>query len=233
MPRESLVDAVAQRILSGIVSGEFTVGEALPPENQLANLCGASRLTVREAVRTLASQQLLAPAHGRGTFVRPVSEWLSIDALMLVEGKGAVLAMLQLFAVREFIEVGAAGAFAPLADEKQIACLEDHLRDMEDAHAAGDITAMMEADLAFHNVILEGTGNAFVAAVLQPIMRPLIEARKATSSVPEMREHAITEHRKILAAVRTAKSSAARAAMRSHMRQTIRDAERFFGAGAQ
>jgi GntR family transcriptional regulator len=61
-----LADALRRRI----DSKEWPPGHQIPPEDQLGELFGVSRITVRHAVRILTEQGLLRREHGRGTFVR-------------------------------------------------------------------------------------------------------------------------------------------------------------------
>ncbi|NHB85868.1 FCD domain-containing protein [Tessaracoccus sp. HDW20] len=130
--------------------------------------------------------------------------------------------------MRAMIEVGAAERFAELASEAELVSLGLQLDALVSAHAQGDGLAAADADWAFHDIILQGCRNPFLLATMQPLGRALREARRATSNLPVMREHAITEHGRILEALRAGDRAAARAAMRSHMRQTQRDSERYF-----
>lgn len=214
-------------ILDEIAAGRCGPGERLPAEDKLAELAGSSRLTVREAVKGLAAQHVLQARQGSGTYVNPVSSWTSVDAVLHVQhsSSGELLAKLQ--QVRGFIEVGAAELFADLVTDEQLAALELHLEQMRMAHAAGDIDATTAADLAFHQVILDGCANPFIAATMEPLNRALTEARRATSKVPEIRMHAIDEHTKIIAALRSRDRGVVRKAMRTHMRQTQRDARTY------
>jgi len=52
-----------------IVSGRFAKREQLPSENDLADLFGVHRHTVRKAIQALESEGLLRVQHGSGTFV--------------------------------------------------------------------------------------------------------------------------------------------------------------------
>lgn len=226
--RASLVEVVTDRLLERIVSGEFVEGTALPAESELAELCGASRLTVREAVRVLASQGLLRPVQGRGTYVGPVGDWTSVEALIRVNPAGAAHAVEQLVEVRTMIEVGAAELFAVHGTQEARAGMAEDLGAMRSAHAEGRVAEFVTADIAFHDRILDGCGNPFVRATVGPISRALHEARVRTSEVPEIREHALVEHARILAALASGPPEAG-AAMHSHLAQTRDDARRYLG----
>lgn len=224
----SRVEEVVEFILAAIESERFAIGGRLPAEDDLAQQAGASRLTVREAVKILAAQRVLSAVQGRGTFVNPIEKWISIEALVRVNQANPMDVLLQLVEVRGFIEIGAAEHFARAATDEQLARLRAHLDDMIAAHAATDLPKMIAADLAFHQLILDGCENPFIAATMQPLSRALVEARRETSAVPQMREHAIHEHGKVLDALERRDPPAARKAMRSHMRQTAADTRTYF-----
>jgi GntR family transcriptional regulator len=52
-------------------SGEYAVGERLPPERELARLYGCSLITIRRALDELSREGRLGRQQGRGTFVLP------------------------------------------------------------------------------------------------------------------------------------------------------------------
>jgi len=52
-----------------IVEGEFAIGDKLPPENELAEAFGVSRMTLRQALNNLVRDGLLVRQQGKGTFV--------------------------------------------------------------------------------------------------------------------------------------------------------------------
>lgn len=222
--RASLVEVVTDLLLERIVSGEFPPGAALPAEGELAAQSGASRLTVREAVKVLSAQQVLKTVQGRGTYVNPVRRWISLEALVRVRGGDVVETMVQLIEVRSMIEVGAAELFAPRCRPEDLELMESDLEEMRTADATTDVSAFVGADMRFHSRILEGCANPFVPATFGPISQALHAAREQTSSVPEIRTHAITEHRNIIAALRSGSPRAAAAAMRAHLDQTTNDA---------
>jgi GntR family transcriptional regulator len=73
--RGSAVPAYAQiedQLATRIESGELREGERLPPERDLADGLGVSRMTVRQALASLAARGLVERGVGRGTFVARV-----------------------------------------------------------------------------------------------------------------------------------------------------------------
>ncbi|WP_037346200.1 FadR/GntR family transcriptional regulator [Sciscionella sediminilitoris] len=79
----SAADEVADRLLTAIALGEFSVGERLPPERELAEQLGVSRPTVRIAVGRLREIGCLEVVRGRsgGHYVRTGWRAESADAV--------------------------------------------------------------------------------------------------------------------------------------------------------
>jgi len=227
--KTSLVDAVTSQLLDAIVHGEFPEESRLPPESELARRFDVSRLTVRESVKALASQQLLRSVQGMGTYVEPASRWTSLDALVRVRSGDAVEAIAQLVEVRTMIEVGAAELFARRVTDAALAQMAEDLEGMKTAHAGADVPAFVTADMAFHGRILTGCGNPFVPATFTPISKALTDGRSQTSGVRQIRENAIVKHGLILTALETGSPQAAGAAMRDHLMQTRDDAKKYLG----
>src|SRR3954447_5736788 len=61
---------IEERVAERIDSGRVGPGERLPPERELADWLGVSRMTVRQALGSLAARGLVERGVGRGTFVR-------------------------------------------------------------------------------------------------------------------------------------------------------------------
>lgn len=66
---------VFERLLTDIVSGRYPAGSRLPAERDLALVVGASRPTLREALRRLGEWRLIEPRRGSGVVVRPARDW--------------------------------------------------------------------------------------------------------------------------------------------------------------
>src|SRR3954470_21640962 len=79
-PTITAIDAVFEKLLCDIVSGVYAAGTRLPAERELARQLGASRPTLREALRRLGEWNLVEPRRGSGVVVRPYRDW-SIEVL--------------------------------------------------------------------------------------------------------------------------------------------------------
>jgi GntR family transcriptional repressor for pyruvate dehydrogenase complex len=82
------IDAVFEKLLADIVSGVHSAGARLPAERELSRQLGASRPTLREALRRLGEWNLVEPRRGSGVVVRPYRDWsLEVIGAYLRYGK--------------------------------------------------------------------------------------------------------------------------------------------------
>lgn len=225
LSRKSLPEVVVSHLLERIISGEHAVHSALPTELQLSEELGVSRLTVREAIKTLTAGKVVKIRRGVGTFVNDPSEWSSFDALMALslshvdKDKSAK----DLVEVRRMVETGAAMLAASNRTESDLKQLEQSIADMESAFNAGDVDSFLEADARFHDLVLKSSKNVFISLIFEPIKNFLLEGKLRTSSVPETALHGIEWHKVILTAIASGDSESARKAMDTHMDQVIED----------
>ena len=68
--RKTLTEIAHQELRQAIIGGTFRPGSQLPTEAELCEMLGVSRTVVREALRVLEDDGLVARRHGVGTFVR-------------------------------------------------------------------------------------------------------------------------------------------------------------------
>jgi GntR family transcriptional repressor for pyruvate dehydrogenase complex len=223
--RHSLADELTDELVERIVDGRYPPGTTLPPEAELAREADISRLTVREAIKTLRAKNLVRVERGRGTFVNPPEEWTALDALVRATVQTATHRTLpeRLIEARRIVEVGAAELAAERRSGEEIARLEEHVAAMHAAHHARDVDAFVAADLAFHKTVLEAARNGLIAALLDPLSQLLVPARRQTSEIDAIRAHALEHHTAILEAIRSGDPQHARRAMHDHIHQTHDD----------
>jgi GntR family transcriptional regulator, transcriptional repressor for pyruvate dehydrogenase complex len=225
--RPSLADELTDELLTRIIDGRYPADSALPPEGDLAREAGMSRLTVREAIKTLRAKNVVRVERGRGTYVNPVDQWTALEALvratMQRESETARTLPERLIEARRIVEVGAAELAAARRTDQDTARLAGQLAEMANAHDAGDVDAFVAADLAFHDAVLRAAGNGLIAALLDPLSRLLVPARRQTSEFADIRRHALEHHGTILDAIRAGDTEQARRAMYDHIEQTQED----------
>src|ERR1700674_539751 len=61
--------AIAAQLRASILGGTYSVGDRLPPERDIARALGASRTTIRHALRLLEDDELVTRKVGSGTYV--------------------------------------------------------------------------------------------------------------------------------------------------------------------
>jgi DNA-binding FadR family transcriptional regulator len=224
-------EATANALLGLVLDGTFPPGSSLPSEAELAGRFAVSRLTVREAIRSLASTQVIRVQQGRSSIINPVEEWSALDPRLLrargqVSGEPLRLPK-RLLEARRVIEVAIAEMAAERRTEDHLLRMATAIKSMQESHAAGDVPRFVEADLTFHEVLFKAADNAFLEALVQPLASVIRELREETSSAPETREHAIDYHDRILRRVADRDSEGARDEMREHLVLTEEYMERF------
>ncbi len=171
--RGSLSELAVQQLREQLELGTWPVGSRLPAESLLAEQLGIGRSTVREAVRVLVHDGQLETRQGSGTFVRaltPPPEW---------EPRMRAAALLDVYEVREALEVQAARLAAERRSDADLARIDAALAERERRRAEGEIEAFVDADLAFHGAIVLAAGNELLrdmfASFLTVLRAALVE----------------------------------------------------------
>ena len=218
---ENLVDEVVGRLRSHIVGGKLPPDSLLPSEGKLAESFRVSRTVVREAMRILQAQGLVVLSQGRRAAVKradPEATIASLDALLSRSNSS----LEHLTEARRPLEIEIAGLAAERATPEQLAALEQANFDLEQAP---DLEHAVDADVRFHRLLAEATGNPIFVSMLETIAQLLRESRRRTIKSAG-KQLALDEHRKILATIRTGDREAAREAMQFHMQLIERDLDR-------
>lgn len=78
---QPLYEQLMQHLRTAIVTGQYEEGSRLPPENELCEQYGVSRITARRAILELVNEGLLERKQGKGTFVAPKKMSVSVMSL--------------------------------------------------------------------------------------------------------------------------------------------------------
>ena len=200
--------------------GQLKPGDRLPPERDLCERFGVSRVTVREALRMLESSGLVEIRVGArgGAFVTApssdrVGEGLA-DLLTL-----SVISAADVTEVRMILEVGIVPLVCERATEQDIADLEEICERSEAALRAGGYS--MDFSLEFHIRVAQATHNPAVVMLVESFRGPiLMSLQQAQEAAPEMGGLGTREHERFIEAVRRRDPDAATQIMREHLERT-------------
>ncbi|MFE6508391.1 FadR/GntR family transcriptional regulator [Nocardioides sp. NPDC057767] len=150
----------ADQIKDLILTRGLRAGDPLPTESELCDILDVSRSSVREAVRTLATLDIVEVRHGHGTFVGHMSLDPMVQALVF---RGALSHDDNLQALRDVVEIRqsldiamADQVVASLAGKKN---QELHRLAAEMMEKAEQGEQFAEADRAFHTALLADLDN--------------------------------------------------------------------------
>jgi DNA-binding FadR family transcriptional regulator len=220
--RPTLYVEVAGQIRSAILDRTIRSGEKLPSERELARQFGVSRASVREALRHLQAEGLVAP-RGRTS---PLESAGSDQAALRFREALTHVARLQGVSLGDLVELrvaieGAAllrTAASPIAshlDEARAA-----LAIMERAESSAE--AFRQADVAFHVALVAAAGNQALLLVMQAVkdaIRTHLDDQLSTRALGKLRPRIVTEHRAMLRSVERGAGQAAGAQLRRHLRE--------------
>lgn len=197
----NLVKEVAERVRATIESGQFTRGQRLPSERDLASELGISRTVLRESLSSLESLGYLEARLGQGRFVADPNGWQD-DRLLDDWLRRHQSELHDLIEMRAVIESQALrGAVGDLAEMAAVA--RDHLRAQSLALEEDRLDDAAEIDMAFHLLLASATANAPLRSLAQALIGRARPAAHAAYRVRSYRRGSVRQHRLIVAALRT------------------------------
>lgn len=196
-----LRSAVEDRLRLEIVTGELPPGAHLP-DRSLCERFGVSRTVVREAIRLLEAEGLVAVLPHRGPFVAVLT---AAEAV-------------QIYEVREALEALAGRGFAERASDEERAALRAVVRGIEISGPADTRAMLLERKREFYAILLAGSRNEYAARMLGLLLNRNSQLRATSLSSPNRLPDTIRELRRIVDAIDRRDGEGAAAACREHVR---------------
>lgn len=184
-----------------ILSGEFKAGQWLR-ESELAESTGVSRTPVREALRRLTVEGLVAHERNRGV---QVQSWSDHD-------------LDEIFGLRSVLEPWGASLAAQRggADTALLTKMTDEMEE-EIKKDRPDTATLTEINNEFHRLILEASGNERLCSVVASIiMTPLVHRTFAHYRLDRLHQ-TISHHREVIQALESRDGEWAESVMRAHI----------------
>ncbi len=204
-----IVDAIG----SSIVAGQYAEGVQLPTEGQLSENYGASRLIIREAMKSLAAKGLVSIRPRTGTHVLPKAQWNLFDPAVLAwhgEVKTDAKLLADLMELRQAIEPLAAKLAAQRAEPQDISNIRAAFTAME---RANDKKSYIESDLLFHGAVIKSCGNQFMLQLEIALSAVWRTSFQASSDEWGPDAQALALHRSLLTAIEEKKPASAEEAV--------------------
>lgn len=216
MIKKTLTEKAAQDLLIYVQEQQLSEGDRLPNEYELSKRLGVGRNTVREAVRLLASRNILRIKQGSGTFLSDQPGMVE-DPLGFIFMEDRRKLVMDLMQVRLIVEPSIAALAAQNATKEDLEHLSTLCDDIEKLIETGK--NFSEKDRAFHGKLAEATQN-LVMKNLIPVIHQGVSIFSAMVSVQEYQQ-TIETHRKIFEAVKERRAVDAEQAMRYHLLYNI------------
>jgi GntR family transcriptional repressor for pyruvate dehydrogenase complex len=205
---------IVTQIKELITKGKLKQGDQLPNENELSETFKVSRSTVREAILSLETLNLVERRQGDGTYVMASSEEAIIQpfASSIFHEKDDLIDM---FAVRKIVESEIAELASQNATPKDIRDLEKIVSMQELNLKAGGFT--VKSDSNFHFALARMSKNKVLERLNVALVRLLRKTRDEYLQTAERKQKSLDGHRGILAAVKSKDGKEAKKAMRRHL----------------
>lgn len=196
-------ERIALQVKNAILRGTMKPGDRLPPERELGEQFQASRISVREALKTLEASGLLTIKPGSGVFVaevdsRPLSN--SLSSLLRIQ-KASIN---ELTEARIILEPSIAQLAAQRITPEEIQRLERNIEETKKVIHAN--RPAYQPNIEFHSLLAESTHNPVIALMMRPLFDVLkemnLEMEGSLQRRIDISKGAIVYHQRILRALK-------------------------------
>lgn len=205
-----------------ILDGTLSPGDLLPVEHDLADQLGVTRPTVREALRKLESSGLVVRGPRRRMMVSVPCKSVSSTAMqqaIVLHG----VSYRDLWELNQAIEPAAAGLAAKRISKNLLEEIEKNLKVTK--ACLDDPKKLVKADIEFHDLIAQATGNHALLLSRAPIGDFLLPAYATVVEKLEPGERLLDAHTKIFKALKQGNAKDAEEWMSKHIRDFLRGCE--------
>jgi Transcriptional regulators len=209
---KSLVDLTSELIIQLIIEKNWTAGDKLPNEYELAEKLNVGRSTIREAIKALVSRNILEIRRGAGTYISKKGG-IADDPLGLIFIKDKLKLAADLLEVRFMIEPEIASIAAIKADEEEIKFMSDLCDEIDKLILKNE--SYIEKDIEFHTAIAKSSKNSVIVNLIPIINKSIAIFIDITNQ--KLRKETMETHREILNSIKARDSKGARDSMYLHL----------------
>jgi len=194
-----LHDRVVDHLREMIITGELEPGERIPERSLCAKL-QISRTPLREALKVLAAEEMVALLPYRGAVVRKLTAEETDDILSLI---GA-------------LEEWGARLACEKATPEEIAAIEAQHAEMMKCYEEGDLEGYFKVNLAFHESIISAAHNRTLEKSYKSLNNRVVKQRLMWNGKLQQWNDSVKEHERMIAALRNRDPQAMAVAVSEH-----------------
>jgi DNA-binding FadR family transcriptional regulator len=218
-PVRRAYEQVSDQLRDLLIHGIVFPGDRLPSEIELSERFNVSRGTVREALRTLASEGLVITTRGAagGTFaaVPKTSEVVqSLTGTISLMAGSREVTMAELLEAREQLEVPATRLAALRRTDAELRLIRAAVPDVT---LQVGRTQIFDINRTFHERVVAAAGNRLLRVMTEPVFVTLNVRFLRDQAGPKSWDQVLDEHRLIYAAIEHGDGEAAASAMAQHL----------------
>jgi GntR family transcriptional repressor for pyruvate dehydrogenase complex len=194
-----------------ILDGTLQSGQCLPSQRELSEQFGISRASLREALSMLETLGLVSVQPGRGVFVTTAD---ARAPLWHFAERGSAH---DVYEARLALEVSAASLAARRIDATGLTKLEASVGELRTAYEKTDLVGMVSADAAFHDALVDISGNPLIVAMYRAVRELMVASQRLPLARRIKLSDTVAEHEVILACLARHDPAAAAKAMQAHI----------------
>lgn len=218
-PKKKTYELIVEQIELYFLEKDLQPGDRLPAERELASLFGASRTSVREALKVLELNGKILIRRGGGSFIAASGNVQITKELGSLIDETEAKFIHEMLELRRAFEVEAASLAAQRASEANLDAIRRALARMADAF--DDPEAGVLADLDFHLQVAQATKNNLLIdmmATLSMRMEDNIRATRRHRFIDASRHlDTYEEHKEIYIAIASRNANLAKLLMEKHI----------------
>ena len=208
-----VAERVIDEICAYIDSNGLTNGDKLPPERVFIELFGVSRSSLREALRVLSTVGIIDVRHGDGMYVAATTPAVQNQRALFDATEQHALR--NLVETRLGIELAAVTAATRRASDEDLASLS-RLLDEQESEMGADPDFTWEP-LGFELAVVEISGNSWLYDVELMLRDSWLALSSGLRSSVGRHEEWHTEHRAIVASMRSRNVTQAQRLVMAHL----------------
>src|SRR4030042_596444 len=164
---------VTDKLLRRIINGDYSPGQKLPTERELAEEFGINRIMVREALKRIEMLGLLTIVHGSGSYVEDINIRGGIeltDLLLMSDDSTWNLKILHdIFEFHEFTVANAVRFAALRISDKELENIESLVA--KRGQLLEDEEGLVEVTLELSRAIVEASHNVYIHLLFNSAIR--------------------------------------------------------------